>query len=319
MKSKKQKKQSLLTLEGIVSQIKFRSPDNWAVFIVDSTLTNEIKKTTCTGTLSEIIDTNSEVKCTGIWERSDSWGLQFKCETVIPAEVKPDSDKAVYRLLCSLPGIGDMLARKALAEYGYEQAWKIAQTFPSVLGIYQLKTAERAKEKAIRLASSTDFKTTSYLLSIGLTDHQIRKIINYYGANKALITVQKNPYTLIEDIDGFAFLTVDKIAFKAGIKVNNTARIYACIEYVLNDSQCNEGNIWIHGKQLIKIVRGVLEDSAMKNEQPLKDLPDYQAVKKCIMALQETNKIVIDGAKVYSRSLLTAEKIIATKINKENK
>jgi len=320
----KKVKQEELVLKGTISKIKFKSADNWAVFEVftpdnDKTLNNKFKvitgkNTTCTGVLSDIIDVKTEVVCKGNWEQT-KFGEQFKCSSVSPVEIKPDSEKGVLRLLTSLPGIGEIKAKKAIEEYGYKDAWEIAQTYPSVFGIYNLETALAARDKAIKLNSGADFKAISFMLSIGLTDNQIQKILNKYTpAEQALNIVKNNPYKLINDIEGFGFLTVDKIALKAGIKVNNLSRINACVMYCLTHSEKNEGNIYMHGKKIINIVLSTLTDSATKNNVNMYDMPSYDDVKKCLFQMQEDGLVIIDKEKVYSKKLLQAEKKILKKI-----
>ena len=301
-----------ITISGMIEKVYFRNDTGWATFKLIESATQ--KNFQCTGILSEMVTDGSDVICEGELIHDKKWGKQFKCLIVTPVEIKPDSAMGVSRLLASLPGIGRTLAAKAITNYGYKEAWEIAQTYPSVLGIYKVETAIKARNKAISLNSSVDFKARSYFLSLGLTDHQINKILK--ASKNAVHDFKDNPYKLI-DVEGFGFLTVDKFALKAKINANHPARIKACLLYCLNSSEKNEGNIYLYGKYLIKIVLETLKASALKNNNPTVTFPDYQTVKTELLKLEQEKKVFIDHAKVYSFKLLNAEKEIEQKIKGE--
>jgi len=228
----------------------------------------------------------------------------------MPEPIAVDNAEGVIRVLERLPGIGPVKAKKAVDELGWEFALRIANECPSGLGIANYEMAIAAKQKAKYMTSAESFEALIYLLSIGLTNRQVAIIIDKYGADKALDIVKENPYTLINDIDGFGFLTVDKIAMKAGISLGNSSRINACLMYCLLSSEINDGNIYLHGKRLIMVVLDQLEDSAMKANKPLKDLPGYRDVRGCITGMESEGLITIDGDKVFSTKLLNAEREI---------
>ena len=314
-------------LKGKVSSIKFRNSDNWAVFSIvegshDSVPGSPTMFISCTGILPSIVDIGSFVECVGVWEQT-KYGKQLKCDQVIPEPPDVDSDAGVIALLRRLPGIGLVKATKAVQAYGYKKAWKAACECPSVLGISDYGNALKAQQKA--LSMSGDFTATVYLLGLGLTDYQCNKIIMKYGADNAVSVVSENPYQLIDDIDGFGFLTVDKIALKAGMNLDSDARIMACVMFCLLSSEVNGGNVWMWGKELVNIVKSELAKAAAACRVSLKRIAkqgksiDYDAVRHCVYNLQHEGLIHIEGGKVYSKRLLDAEKVIAGTLRETNK
>ena len=295
MSGKKSDKQ---TITGEISGIKYRSADGWAVFALHG------QKLNFTGTLAEMIDIGTEVTCTGLIE-TNKFGRQMKCESIIPSAPDISTDAGVVKLLQRLPGVGPKKAMQAVMEHGHKEAWCFALTDPEKIGVPPAQS-EAAKEIAAGLLESYD--TTVYLLGIGLTDHQAAVIQRHFG-DKAKETVSQDPYKLTA-IDGFGFITVDKIALKAGISVGNQARIASCILYVLDDSATNGGNIWHSGWNLCDTVLEILTQTAMKADVPLGDLPDKEKIREQIHFLQAEKKIAIDKGKVFSRDLLRAERSI---------
>ena len=286
------------TITGEISGIKFRNSDNWAVFSLHG------QKLSFTGTLAEMIEVGTEVSCTGTID-TNKFGRQMKCEQIVPSAPDISTDAGVVKLLQRLPGIGPKKAMQAVMQHGHKEAWNYALTDPEKIGVPPTM-CDQAKELANGLLES--YEITVYLLSIGLTDHQAATIYKTFGSESKEI-VANNPYRLIE-IDGFGFITVDKIALKAGVSVGNPARIAACVLYVLDDSATNGGHIWHSGWQLSDTVLETLTQTAMKAEVSLAGTPDIEQIRQQVKFLCAENKVAIDKGKVFSRELLNAERSI---------
>jgi exodeoxyribonuclease V alpha subunit len=295
-------KQEKTTIKGTVATIRFRNSDGWAVFTVKNSET--ASNMPCTGLLAQMIDIGSEVTCTGKLE-INQYGRQLKCESIVPEAPDVSSSKGVIKLLQRLPGIGPKKAEIAVNQFGHEAAWKYACEDPCKIGVL-----ESRKEAAIAVATSLidSYDTTVYLLSIGLTDNQAATIYSVFGKDTKKI-VSEDPYQLIK-IDGFGFLTVDKIALKAGVSIGSPSRIAACIMYVVADSSLNGGHIWHAGWELADIVLDTLSNSALKAEVPMIGFPVIEDVRKQVHFLKAEGKLEVEKGKVYPKGLLTAEQSI---------
>ena len=301
------KKSKQTILDGEISSIKFRNSEGWSVFTVKTVDPNPMLSTTtnCTGTLAEMVEIGTQVTCTGKIEKS-AYGPQLKCSSIVPAAPDVSTDAGVVKLLQRLPGIGPKKAMQAVQAHGHEEAWNLACTDPEKIGV---KPAN--KEHAIEIAGTLieSYNATVYLLGIGLTDHQASVIYGTYKHDTIKI-VSEDPYRLTAEIDGFGFITVDKIALKAGVSVGNVARINACIVYVLDDSATNGGNIWHSGWSLCDIVLETLTETAKKAEVSLQGAPDKELVRKQIHFMCAEGKISIMEGRVFSKTLLEAETAI---------
>jgi len=202
-------------------------------------------------------------------------------------------------------GIGPRKASLAVEQHGPEEAWRLACETPGKIGV-RPEQADEAKAIANSLLSS--YEATVYLLGLGLTDYQAGKIYRHYGAD-TIEVVSKTPYRLTE-IEGFGFLTVDKIALKAGISVSNPARIAACVLYVLDDGASASGHIYHNGWGLCDIVIETLTSTAMKAEVPIAEMPGKKEVRKIIYWLGAEGKVVVRNQRVFSRRLIEAEEKI---------
>jgi len=291
------------TISGEISVIRFRNSENWSVFSVRDMSTAHI--TNCTGTLAAMIDVGTEVTATGTMEDS-KYGRQLKCEKIVPAAPDVSTDSGVVKLLQRLPGIGPKKAMQAVMEYGHEQAWQLACTAPEKIGVRPEYTKGALAISATLLES---YEATVYLLSIGLTDHQAAVIYREYQ-ERTIEIVSENPY-LMTEIDGFGFLTVDRIALKAGMSISNQSRIAACILYTLDDAASNGGNIWLNGWTLVDIVKETLTSTAIKAEVSMIDAPGDDDVRKIVHYLSAENKLFISKGRVFSNQLLQAEKKIS--------
>jgi exodeoxyribonuclease V alpha subunit len=298
-------------IKGTIKNIVFRNMDGWAVFNV---MVKGAAATPCTGVLPSMVDINHVVICEGEYVKS-KYGMQLKCDSIAPAPPDTKTDEGVIRLLTLLPGIGQSKAKSAVQELGADMAWLAAREHPSYLGISDYDKALKAKETAQGLISS--YSATTFFLGIGLTENQANKIIAKYGADKAVVQVQTEPYALINDINGFGFRIVDGIALKAGLKSDSEQRALACILFCLDDNEKNQGNIWFYGKHLVKVVLTELEESAMSQGVPAKNL-DYGKVRDLIYRLGSEGLVVINDGKVYSKELLMAERRIAKCLLKIN-
>ncbi len=286
------------TITGEISAIRFRNAEGWAVFSLAG------KHLGFIGTLASICEVGTEVTCTGTRE-TGKYGAQLKCETIVPASPDISTAQGVIKLLQRLPGIGPAKAKTAVDNMGHEEAWRLAQEDPAKLGVKESAT-DQAKNIAASLFGS--YAATVYLLGIGLTDHQASIIHKRYG-NDTIKTVSQAPYDLTE-IDGFGFITVDKIALKAGISVSNQSRLNACILYVLEDNELSGGNIWHNGWALIDIVLSTLTETAQKAEVSLLGAPTKDEVRKQVHFLAAEGKLIVEKGRVYSERLLTAERAV---------
>lgn len=101
-------------------------------------------------------------------------------------------------------------------------------------------------------------KIFALLTPLGITNNMINKLLDYEPNVEILKQkLKNNPYEFIR-IQGFGFMTVDKLALKLNPDLASSAfRVNACTRHVL-EQQAQNGNLWLSisefGKEFSKII-----------------------------------------------------------------
>jgi len=235
--------------------------------------------------------------------------MQVKCHKIIPSEPDLVTDDGLTKLFCRLKGIGEKKAAvfvKACREKSIDPLGA-AIADVCLVGVKEIDADDETKklEKMVK-----SYEHLVYLLGIGLTDNQANKVYDHYE-DKSTEVISQNPYNIMGVISGIGFLIADSIALKAGVTAGNPSRTQACIRYCLTDSKTNGGNTYIRGWELTKLVASQLRESAIKaRADGIDEIPDAEAVRSQVYLLEQSGKVIIEGAKVYDRFLRDSEQTI---------
>lgn len=265
------------------------------------------------GEFPETLGPGDIATLTGKWDRS-KWGIQFKFTKIEVKAPDVNTSEGVKLLLQRLPWIGPVKADAAIKTHGHEKAWKLAQSDPRALGVPQARV-DQVRVAAQRLISGFDEQV--YFLSLGLTQGQINKLVMEFGPGKdgAMKVIKETPYKAIE-VDGFGFLTVDKIALSSGVNPGAEGRLSACVQYFLEDSGTNQGHVWFYRSELINGseryqfdgVLKILSKTAQEARVPIGKMPGEEDVERVLLTLQAEGKVIIEDGKIYNAELKDAEK-----------
>lgn len=102
---------------------------------------------------------------------------------------------------------------------------------------------------------------------LSLSTNSINRIMKHFKTGqRALDAINKNIYSLCA-VQGYGFLTVDKVALRSGVSLNSPMRIQACIKHVLNeDSQT--GHTWMPKDDFFKKTEELLQvDMSIVNDE----------------------------------------------------
>jgi exodeoxyribonuclease V alpha subunit len=94
------------------------------------------------------------------------------------------------------------------------------------------------------------------LAAMELTTNQIQKLLEKYGGEAASV-IKENPYRLIDDVDGIAFKSCDKIARRAGHLKDNPARIRAGLLFIMSE-RLNDGHTCVDAVLLCRMANELL-------------------------------------------------------------
>ncbi|MBO7326364.1 MAG: AAA family ATPase [Clostridia bacterium] len=96
-----------------------------------------------------------------------------------------------------------------------------------------------------------------FLQELGITINLALKIYRVYE-DKTEEFVRKNPYMLVDDIDGIGFATADRIAGELGISKDSDYRITAGIIYALKEASNKHGHTYLPENELVGITFDLL-------------------------------------------------------------
>jgi exodeoxyribonuclease V alpha subunit len=159
---------------------------------------------------------------------------------------------ADYICECNVEGVGLKLSHDIVARFGErtmdvilnewqrltevekvgrKRAKSLHDTFARMFG----KDVEEAKRKENELARVRSM----FYHKCGIAPYLRREIESKYGEDKAVATIERNPYQLAEDISGIGFKKADAIASTLGITGDDPRRIRAGLKYVMTERLTN--------------------------------------------------------------------------------
>ena len=70
---------------------------------------------------------------------------------------------------------------------------------------------------------------------------------------ETLNVLTKNPFRLIEEVEGVGFVRADELGYKLGIQGNHPDRIKAAIYHLLQTASLGEGHVFLICRAIIRI------------------------------------------------------------------
>ena len=186
------------------------------------------------------------------------YGEQLKV-THVKVE-KPTTSAQIEKYLASglISGVGPVTAKNIVQMFG-EDTLKIIEEEPMQLS----KVKGVSKEKAINIALRyNDIRKLQdaviFLQNYDVSVNMAVKIYERYKKRTEEI-LSKNPYKLVEDVEGIGFRTADKIAMKMGIDKDSTFRMRAGIVFCISEVSEKNGSTIIESGELKSAVARLLE------------------------------------------------------------
>lgn len=242
-----------MKLRGEIADVRFRNEENGytiAVLDVDG------QPVVCAGLFPTAVE-GQAVVAEGDYVMHPKFGRQFKATDV--KEVLPETADGIIRYLGSgvIKGIGPVLAMRLVGKFGLKTFDVIEYTpgrLSEVPGISKRKAVE-ISEAYGKIKIMQD--AVMFLQKYGITLNTAMKIYSVYGKDTVQV-ISKNPYALIEDVDGIGFYSADKIAQSMGITRNGAFRVRAGIVFTLKESARVGGNTYLPQDELISSVQTLL-------------------------------------------------------------
>ncbi len=236
------------------------------------------------------------------------FGIQFHVDT-FQREVPESKEGVIAYLSGSLfKGIGKKIAESIVDKLGEKAISKILAN-PSLLDQIPKLSGDKAKQLYDTLAANQGLEQIMIKLSsLGFGPQLSMKIYQVYKEDTISI-IEKNPYQLVETIEGIGFTRADEIGVQLGIGGSHPSRIKAAILYTLDRACVQDGHTYTEAEELLISVKTLLE-------QNQNVVISFDQITDQLIQLGEEGKIVGEDKRFYMPSLYFSEKGIVTNIKR---
>lgn len=205
-------------------------------------------------------------------------------------------------------GIGKKTAEKIVETLGENAISKILNQ-PSLLDQVPKLPPDKAKSLYETLMEHQGLEQAMIALNQYGFGPQLSMRIYQVYKEITIDVIQKNPYKLVEDVEGIGFNRADELGYQIGISGNHPDRIKAGCLYTLETKCMQDGHVYIEAEELLENVKSLLEENK-------RDLIDFMDISNEIIKLEEEGKIIIEEKRIYLPSLFFAEKGLVTNIKR---
>jgi len=296
----------------IVYKLYFDNESKYSVYKVkiDETDTTELSfNSTCsiTGYFPEL-EKNGSYEFNGSIIESKKYGYTFSATSA--QRILPSSKDGIIEFLSgdTFKGIGLKKAKDIVETLGND-CLKLIKEDNRILDKVKSLTEINKQSIIDGLINSKEIEEILVkLYSYGVSPKFAIRIYDKYK-KETLNVIKDNPYQLIDDIEGIAFLRADKIALQTGVNPKSLRRIESCVSYTLYNYSCETGNTLIDEDKLKDIVKKQLDYSYEDND----------LIGEAINNLKLRRKIVVVDNTLSDFRIYYAEDFISKKLTELNK
>ncbi|MCH6266760.1 ATP-dependent RecD-like DNA helicase, partial [Neobacillus citreus] len=222
----------------------------------------------------------------------------------------PQSKQGVIAYLSGemFKGIGKKTAENIVETLGEDAISKILNQ-PSLLDTIPKLPPDKAKQLYETLMEHQGLEQVMVALNQYGFGPQLSMRIYQTYKEKTLEIIQKNPYQLVEDVEGIGFGRADELGYQLGISGSHPDRIKAGCLYTLENECMQTGHVYMQAEALLEQVKALLEENQ-------RDVIDFLAISNEIIGLEKEGKIIGEEKRVYLPSLYFAEKGLVTSIKR---
>ncbi len=233
----------------------------------------------------------------------NKYGNQFQVESyeiVLPS----DKEELVEFFSSDLFPIGDKMAERIVEKLGKDAISKIMD---SEEVLYDIPRLSKDKARVIR-DRILEYQETSQIVidlnKMGFNTKDAISIMKKYN-NKAMDIIDKNIYSLLNDID-ISFDEVDKIARSNGYMLNDERRLLALTINMMNVLTFNNGDTYLYKEEMYDYMKKVTDNLEME---------EFEYV---LLKLKKMGKVIIDNERYYLDEFYKAEEYICDRIYRLN-
>lgn len=293
-----------MQIEGTLEEIIFRNDDNgYTVGILSY-------NTTPVTIVGKLISANigENLSLEGEFVNNKKFGYQFAFSSY--EVVLPKTLAGIEKYLSSglIRGIGPVTA-KAIVNMFKEDTFEIIEMAPDRLSDVRGISKNKAFEIATKFSELKNIQNTvMFLQQYNITVNMALKIFQIYGA-KTIDIIKRNPYKLVEDVEGIGFLTADKIAQSIGIPKNSEFRVRAGMVHCLNNATEKNGNTYLPKKMLLSATADILNLDEIENEEIFTAALDSLTLDKSCMCFWHDKDEIVMLTKYFRYEYSIAQKL----------
>ncbi|WML54153.1 ATP-dependent RecD-like DNA helicase [Neobacillus sp. PS3-12] len=267
----------------------------------------EDKEAVVTGYFPKIHEQESYIFY-GAFKEHPRFGMQFHATHFRKDMPQTKQGVAAYLSSEMFKGIGKKTAENIVETLGENAISKILNQ-PSLLDTVPKLPPEKAKLLYDTLMEHQGLEQVMIALNqYGFGPQLSMKIYQAYK-EETLNVIRKNPYQLVEDVEGIGFGRADELGYQLGISGNHPDRIKAGCLYTLENESIQNGHVYILTQDLLEKVKQLLEENN-------RDQIEFMDISNEVIKLQEEGKLVVEEKRVYLPSLNFAEKGLVTHIKR---
>ena len=253
------------TVEGYLNKIIFHNKENnyyiLSIFLNDKYDFVEGDYLSVVGTFNDFEFIEDDLySFKGEIVQHRKYGTQLSAIVVEPV-IEKDKEAIVSYLSSSIfQGVGRKTAELIVDTLGVDALDKIYENKDS---LFNIKGIPEQRKDTIYATIVANKQTQDIILKLNeynLSNNLILKIYNFYKHNTLRI-ITESPYSLIKDIKGINFKTVDKIAETNEIAANDRERILYGFIYTINSFCFSTGNTYISKNTLLYNTFNILYNS----------------------------------------------------------
>ena len=258
----------MLRMEGIVEHIIYTNEENgYTVFDFGVEESGEVL--TAQGILPYISDGDALILW-GSWIHSPKYGRQFKVvqyERHMPADTA-----AILKYLSSraVKGVGPKLAARIVEAFG-EDTLDVMENHPDWLSEVPGISRKKAQEICEDFKSKAGIRSAMMFFRDYFGAATTVKIYKALGSGCVDIA-KKNPYRLVNEVDGVGFERADQMAMAMGFDPEGNERLMSGVQYLLTGNAVKNGHVCLPRERLIEAGAQMLHTTPEKITHAVDDL-----------------------------------------------
>ncbi len=290
-------KNNLETVSGMVKTITFHNEETG--FTIAKIVPEKGRGIIAVKGNAKRLSAGETVVLRGYWVKDPKWGRQFKFDSY--ESVIPSSLEGIKRFLSSklIEGVGPVNAERVVDFFGKDTI-RVLDEQPERL--YKVTGLSKKRARAIIDGWAKHRQIRNIMIFLqghDISEAYATRIYEKYGAD-TIDTMRRNPYQLIHDIRGIAFIKADQVAMKFGMAKESPERVRAGILHILDDLMSN-GHVYIPLKNLIETAAETLDLDAL-------------IVVESLEYLKKQGEVVDDDERVYRSAMYADELELAQRL-----